>query len=781
MRFFFVAFLLSIIQFSVAQSFVILSGTINDALNGEELIGATVSVKEQVGVGSVSNSYGFYSLSLPKGKYTFLFRYIGYQDIEKEIILDSSRVLNVQLPHSQKELKQVVISETRNENLTTAQMGATKIDMAEISRVPVIFGERDVLKTIQLLPGVQPAGEGSPGFFVRGGAVDQNLVLLDEATVYNPSHLLGFFSTFNSDAIKDVTLYKGNTPAEFGGRLSSLVDVKMKDDNVQGYNISGGIGLIASRLNVEGNIKKDKGAFMISGRRTYPDIFLPLLPENNSARNATIYFYDINAKANYRLSPRDRIFLSGYYGRDKMLLERMNMRYGNITGTLSWNHIFSDKFSFNTSFITSNFDCAIGVNSDNSDVTIRSIITDYSLKQDYQYYINSKHTLKSGFISTFHNVQPGNVTTNDTSALNVNPQTITHRYGWENGIYIQHEWKPAKQVTINYGLRLSTFSAVGQGMAYSYDTYGTLISSTRYSIGQFGKSYFNVEPRFTLSYNFKPNHSLKVAYSRNTQNLHLLSNSTVGSPTDMWIMSSNNVKPEIADQVSLGYYWSFWNGGFELNVEGYYKHLYNQIDYRNGARIRANEHIESQLIYGTGRAYGLELYLKKKTGKFTGWISYTLSRTERRFTDINNDNWFLAKQDRPHDLSVVLMYQITPRLSISATFVYYSGNAVTVPSGVYFINGSPQLYYTERNGYRMPSYNRLDLGLNYELKSPKKWFEHNIAFSIYNVYARKNAYTIDFNYDATTNQMVTTKTYLFQIVPSITYNFKISICPKQKK
>ncbi|HEY0262869.1 MAG TPA: TonB-dependent receptor, partial [Chitinophagales bacterium] len=639
MKFFLALFALFFVELSFSQSLVTLSGTINDAANGEELIGATVQVKEQAGIGAVTNAYGFYSLSLAKGKYTFLFRYIGYQDIVKEIVLDSSQTLHIQLPHSQKELKQVEISETRNENLTTAQMGATKIDMVEIAKIPVIFGERDVLKTIQLLPGVQPAGEGSSGFYVRGGSTDQNLILLDEATVYNASHLLGFFSTFNSDAVKDVTLYKGNNPAEFGGRLSSVVDVKMKDGNDKCYNISGGIGLISSRLNVEGPIKKDQGSFMISARRTYADLFLKLLPKSNQAHGSVLYFYDVNAKANYRITKRDRIFLSGYFGRDKMGLKNSNLNfsldYGNITGTLRWNHVFSDKLFSNTTFIVNDFDYTVGINIANTDFKIRSVIFDYNLKQDYQYYINSKHTLKFGFLSTFHTIQPGSITSGDTATMN--SQAVIKKYGWENGIYAQHEWNPIKQIHINYGLRLSTFSVTGPSNSYSYDAGGNAVDSTHYNLGQFGKTYVYLEPRFTLSYNFLSDHSFKLAYSRNTQNLHLLSNSSIGSPTDLWIMSSNNVKSEIADQVSLGYYFNFnlLKSQFEFSIEGYFKYLQNQIDYKNGAQIRANENVESELVSGIGRAYGAEFFLKKKTGKLTGWISYTLSRTERRFTSIN--------------------------------------------------------------------------------------------------------------------------------------------------
>lgn len=780
-RFSLLALLFTLSFSATAQKYAI-SGTVNDASNGEELLGATIAVKELPGVGAITNAYGFYSLTLPKGEYTIVARYVGFADSTLSISLDSNRQINFKMVSASKQLKDVEITANKNENITKAQMGTIKMDVKEMEKIPVIFGEKDLLKTLQLLPGVKSAGEGNSGFYVRGGGTDQNLILLDEAPVYNASHLLGFFSTFNSDAIKDVTLYKGNSPAEYGGRLSSTVDIKMKEGNNKKYVIGGGLGLISSRLYIEGPIVKDKGSFLITGRRTYADLFIKLSKDKN-ARNSTLFFYDINAKANYRIDERNRIFISGYFGRDKFGIKNevsaFGLTYGNITGTVRLNHIFSDKLFSNTSVIVNDFDYTIDINTSNFNFQVKSQLIDYNVKEDLQYYINSKHALKFGFISTMHTIRPGSVESQDT--FDLDQYSLKRKYGWENGIYIQHEWKPIKQIEINYGIRLSTFSVAGPHDFYTFDNEGKPIDTGYIAVGKFGKTYVNPEPRFTLSYNFIENHSFKVAYARNTQSIHQLSNSSIGFPTDIWVLSSNNIKPQIADQVSLGYYTSFWKNHFELSVEGYYKHMYNQIDYRNGAELVANEQIEGGLLYGTGRAYGGEFYLKMNVWKMSGWISYTLSRSERKIPGVNNDTYYPAKQDRTHDISAVLIYQIIPRLSVSATFVYSTGNAVTFPSGKYLANNTIVPYYTERNGYRMPAYHRLDIGLNYDLKTRKN-FEHSLTFSVYNVYYRKNAYVISFGASKDDpNKPAITKTYLFPVVPSLTYNFKFTVPDAKKK
>lgn len=762
-----------------AQNFAI-SGTIRDGSNGEELLGASVAVKELPGTGAITNAYGFYSLTLPKGQYTITARYLGFADSSVTVTLESNKQINFSLGSASTTLKDVEVVARKNETVTRAQMGAVKMDVKEMEKIPVIFGEKDLLKTLQLLPGVKSAGEGNSGFYVRGGGTDQNLILLDEAPVYNASHLLGFFSTFNSDAIKDVTLYKGNSPAEYGGRLSSTVDIKMKEGNDKKYVIGGGLGLISSRLYVEGPIVKNKGSFLITGRRTYADLFIKASKDPN-ARNSTLFFYDINAKANYRIDERNRIFISGYFGRDKFGIKNdvsaFGLTYGNITGTVRWNHIFSDKLFSNTSVIVNDFDYTIDINTSNFNFQVKSQLIDYNVKQDLQYYLNSKHTLKMGFITTMHTIKPGSVESQDT--FDLDQYSLKRKYGWENGIYIQHEWKPIKQIEINYGLRLSTFSVAGPHDYYTFDSEGNTVDTGYIPVGKFGKTYVNLEPRFTLSYNFVPDHSFKVAYARNTQSIHQLSNSSIGFPTDIWVLSSNNIKPQIADQVSLGYYTTFWKNHFELSVEGYYKHMYNQIDYRNGAELVANEEIEGDLLYGTGRAYGGEFYLKMNVWKMSGWISYTLSRSERKIPGVNNNTYYAAKQDRTHDVSAVLIYQIIPRLSVSATFVYSTGNAVTFPSGKYYANNTIVPLYSERNAYRMPAYHRLDLGLNYDLKTRKN-YEHSITFSVYNVYYRKNAYIISFGSNDE-GQPAITKTYLFPVVPSLTYNFKFTVPEAKKK
>lgn len=757
-----------------AQTKYTISGIVKDAKTGEELIGATVRLKDSASIGAMTNTYGFYSLTIPAGKKILSVAYIGYNEYETELTNPVNQTVNVSLQPTSRELKEVEIKARKSDdNIRNSEVSAVKLDIKQLEKIPVLFGEKDLLKTIQLLPGVQPAAEGNSGFYVRGGTNDQNLILLDEATVYNASHLLGFFSTFNNDAIKDATLYKGNMPAEFGGRLSSVLDVKMKEGNNQNYVISGGIGLIASRLNIEGPIVKDKGSFIVTGRRTYADLFLKL-SSNEQQRKSILYFYDLNAKANYKIGKRDRIFISGYFGQDKFgFQDRFGINYGNATATFRWNHIFSDKLFSNTSFIFNDFNYAINIPIVN--LEIKSVVRDYGLKEDLEYFLNNNNKLKFGFQSTFHTIVPGQIVSSDTSRLN--SIFLSKSYGWENAVYAQHEVTLWKKLNINYGVRLSIFTQTGPSNFYEFPN-EEQIDTFKLKLGQFGKTYVNPEPRVSLSYNFLPRMSFKVAYSRNVQNIHLLSNSTTSFPTDRWTITSNNVKPEVADQISGGYFLNFYKDMFELSVEGYYKWLYNQIDYKNGATLRANETVENQLLYGIGRAYGAEFFLKKRTGKFTGWVSYTLSRSERKFEQINSNTWFPAKVDRTHDVSVVLMYDITPRINVSATWVYYTGAAVTYPIGKYFLDGQIVPLYGDRNQDRFPAYHRLDLGATFILKKRKSW-EHDLNISVYNTYARKNAYSIDFRVDDTGTPYAE-KTYLFRIVPSITYNFKFTVLKKEK-
>ena len=677
----------------------------------------------------------------------------------------------VELVQRNAQLQEVVINSRKtNENVIKPLMGVQKLSVDEIKNVPVIFGEKDVLKTIQLLPGVKSAGEGNSGFYVRGGGSDQNLILLDEAIVYNASHLLGFFSAFNSDAIKDLTLYKGAMPAEYGGRLSSVVDIKMNDGNNKDYHASGGVGLIASRLNIEGPIVKDKGSFIISGRRTYADLFLKL-SKDSSINSNTLYFYDLNLKANYKINDKNRVFLSGYFGKDNLGFGgTFGIDYGNSTATVRWNHVFNSRLFSNTSVIYSNYNYNIHIKNTSNDLIIKSKIEDLSLKQDLQYFINNSNKINFGFNIIHHNLSPGIVDATATSAFN--SLFLKNKYAFENALYVSHEYSPSDKIRLNYGLRFSVFNVMGPGDFKTYDSSGNITSTTTYAAGKIVKTYFNAEPRFSASYKLNDNSSIKAAYTRNVQNLHLLSNSATTNPTDLWIPSSLNVKPEIADQVSLGYYRNFNDNNYEFSSEIYYKTMQNQIDYKNGAELRANGDVESQLLYGAGRAYGLELFFKKKTGKLTGWISYTLSRAEKQIAGINNGNYYPARQDQTHNAAIVAIYQASKKWTLSSNWVYNTGNAASFPSGKYIINGQTAFYYTERNGYRMPAYHRLDFAATMLGKQKKKW-QGSWTFSLYNVYGRENAYSIRFedNPDDLTKTRAV-QTSLFRWVPSVTYNFK---------
>jgi hypothetical protein len=693
-----------LINITQAQHKHTVSGTVKEKKSGEVLIGASVYLLELPRAGTVTNSYGFYSITAPAGTYTMIISFSGYQQDSVRVILNENVSKPVELIESSTDLQEVIVSsKKRNENITQPLMGVQKLSVNEIKDLPILFGEKDILKTIQLLPGVQSAGDGSSGFYVRGGTTDQNLILLDEATVYNPSHLLGFFSTFNSDAIKDVTLYKGAIPSEFGGRLASVLDVKMNDGNAKDYEASGGIGLISSRLNVEGPVgKEDDGSFIVSARRTYADLFLKLSKDTNT-NQSRLYFYDINAKVNYKLGAKDHIYLSGYFGKDDLGLgNTFGMNYGNTMATFRWNHIFNSRLFSNTSLIYSKYNYAITINSGNNDIGINSYIRDYHFKEDMQYYLGTGNKLNFGIDVINHATSPGVISATGSSSYNA--ISLEDKHSLESAAYISHDLTLPGGLNINYGLRANLFTVLGPGTFYTYDANGNAIDSAAYGAGKTVKNYFNLEPRFSMSYQLTATGSVKFAYARTTQNLHLLSNSTSSNPTDVWIPSSNNVKPEIADQVSAGYFRNFRNNQYEFSAEVYYRDMQNQIDYKNGAQLIANENVESQLLFGKGRSYGLEMFFKKKYGRFNGWVSYTLSRTERQFPGVNNDSWYPANQDRTHNISIVGIYKLNKKWTFSADFVYYTGNAVTWPSGKYEVNGQIAFVYTERNGYRMPAY-----------------------------------------------------------------------------
>jgi hypothetical protein len=756
---------------SIAQTRHTLSGSVKDSASGETLIGASIQLLERTHSAVLSNSYGFYSLSAPPGSYHLIVSFAGYHNDTIPLTLDNDRTLAIQLVPGSPQLQEVVVTANRNTaNVTKPLTGVQKLSVNEIKDIPVLFGEKDILKTIQLLPGVQGAGDGNSGFYVRGGSVDQNLILLDEATVYNPSHLLGFFSTFNSDAIKDVTLYKGAIPAEFGGRLSSVLDVRMNDGSTKDYHLSGGIGLISSRLEAEGPIEKDNGSFIVSARRTYADLFLKLSKDTNTNRSS-LYFYDINAKANYKLGEKDHLYLSGYFGKDNLGLgNTFGLDYGNSTGTLRWNHIFNNRLFSNTSLIYSKYNYNITVNSNNNDIAITSYIKDLHFKEDLQYYVNSGSKINFGVDIIHHTTSPGVITSTDQSSFN--NLTIQSKYALESAAYLSHDLSIGNTVNINYGLRAGLFTVLGPGSFYKYDSAGVPVDTATYRSGQSVVNYFNLEPRFSMSIRLSEMSSIKTSYTRTTQNLHLLSNSTSSNPTDVWIPSSNNVKPEISDQVSLGYYHNFANNSYEFSTEVYYRTMQNQIDYKNGAQLVANLNVESQLIFGKGRSYGAEFFVKKKVGQFTGWVSYTLSRTERQFAGINANAWYPANQDRTHDISIVGIYKINKKWTLSGDFVYYTGNAVTWPTGKYDVNGQPVWLYSQRNANRMPSYNRLDVGATLQGKKTKK-FDSNWNFSIYNLYGRENPYSITFQQDpGNPAKTQAVQWALFRWVPSVTYNFK---------
>ena len=754
-----------------AQGRPTVSGTVRDASSGETLIGASVLLAEQPHSAVLSNSFGFYSINAPAGHYTLVVSFTGYKTDTLPIELSKDVTLDIQLNSAGAVLQEAVVSASRNNNnVVKPLMGVQKLSVTEIRDIPVIFGEKDILKTIQLLPGVQSAGDGNSGFYVRGGSIDQNLILLDGATVYDPSHLLGFFSVFNSDAIKDVTLYKGAIPAEYGGRLSSVLDVKMNDGNSKDYSASGGIGLIDSRLNIEGPIKKDDGSFIISARRTYADVFLKLSKDTNTNRNS-LYFYDLNLKANYKLGEKDHLYLSGYFGQDHLgISNSFDLTYGNSTATLRWNHLITSKLFSNTSLIYSKYNYTIGINSGNNDVGIESYIQDLHFKEDFEYYLSSGNKLTFGADVIDHTISPGVITASSSS--NFNSLNIQDHHGLESALYINHAVSVGDNLNIDYGLRAGLYTVLGPGTFYNYDQKGNTLDSTNYASGKTVVNYFNLEPRLSTSYKLTDNSSIKASYARTTQNLHLLSNSTSSNPTDVWVSNSNNVKPEIGDQVSLGYYRNLKENAYELSAEIYYRYMQNQIDYRNGAQLIANTNVESQLIYGHGRAYGLELYARKKAGRFTGWISYTLSRTERQFAGVNNYSWYPATQDRTHDLSVVGIYKLNKKWTLSSDFVYYTGNAITWPSGKYQVEGQVAFLYTSRNGYRMPPYNRLDFSATLQGKKTRKTDSYWI-FSCYNVYGRENPYSISFQQDPGDPTKTQAVQYaLFRWVPSVSYNFK---------
>ncbi len=746
-----------------------LSGTISDASDGENLA-AAVLLFQNSSFSAISNSYGFYSITIPEGEYTVSVKYLGYQDQLIQTRLHSNQVLNLKLNAVSYQLQHVEVYVDRsNQNISSVDMGNVKISPRQIESIPVLFGERDLIKTLQLLPGIKAAAEGNSGFYVRGGGIDQNLILLDEAPVYNASHLLGFFSVFNSEAIRDVNMMKGSIPAEYGGRASSVLDIRMKEGNMSDYQTTGSIGLISSNLSFEGPVKKDVSSFMVSARRTYADLFLKIAPDKN-LRNTQMYFYDLNMKVNYKLSNNSRLYISGYLGRDKFRLQdQIGYEWGSKTATARLNHTFSEKLFSNSSFIFSNYFYQLD-NSGNSDVLLGSRIQDFNLKQDFTWYLNSNNTLKFGANLIDHKIVPGEIKAKPGSLYN--SLAVRPRNAIESAFYVSNLQNILPQLKLYYGLRLALFTNVGPGDFYRFDSKGNLIQTISYEHFKIAKSQGGLEPRLALNYQLSNKDALKASFNHIYQFIHLLSNSTSTNPNDVWLPSSENVKPQIADQWSLGYFRNSKENKYEGSIETYYKNLQNQIEYENGADLIFNSTVESELVFGRGWAYGTEFLFRKNIGKLTGWVGYTWSKTMRQFDQINNGKAFPARQDRRHDFSVVGMYDIGRKLKFSVVWVFNTGNAVTFPNGKYEIDGQIVGYYTERNGYRMPDYHRLDLGLTWIRKQTAK-DESSWNFSVYNAYGRENAYYISFRQNEINPELTeAVQISLFKLIPSVSYKFK---------
>ena len=785
-KFLTITFLLLIGLFQVtltAQTHSV-SGYITDATNGETLIGASVLISGQnckglkstentensiviqrdnckFTIGKTTNSYGYFALTLPEGDYDITVRYMGYKKYYAHIDLNADKKLKIKLDPAENTLDEVVVRADR-EKVALPQMGVNHLSTLTTNKLPVFFGERDIIKSIQLLPGIKTGGNQT-SFSVRGGNVTQNLILLDEATVFNPAHAFGIFSTFNSDAIRDVTVYKGTAPAEFGGRTSSVIDIKMDDGNNEKYGATANLGLISSSLKLEGPIQKGKSSFLIAGRRTYLDMLIHSLP-GQLFKDLKLYFYDLNAKFNYSFSDKDRVYLSGYLGRDAFGLDKFGQyTFGNKTGTLRWNHVFKSNAFSNTSLIFTDYNTQLGVKLSNINLQIFNQIYDVNIKQQFQIFSLLDHEIKFGMDGVYRSINGGKLSVNDKQLGSDNL-----RKGLEVSFFAQDSWKLNDNLRVNYGARVCNYNALGGSKYYQLDENKNLIDTI--APNSIVQSYLSLEPRVTLSYLVNENASLKLGYSRNTQNIHQLvnPNSTSIDPETKWIANTNNIKPEISDILSIGNFWSIQNN-YELSAELYYRKMYNEIDYKEHADAY-DPIVERQLLSGQGRAYGLELLLKKNTGKLTGWVGYTLSRTERQINGINNNNWYLSDLDRTHDLSVVLMYDINKKLSCSSVWVYRTGRAVTYPSGKYIIDGDPVLAYPERNGSRWPDYKRLDINLTWKALKTKN-MDVDVNLGVYNLLGWDNPIIVYFT--NTGNETKAMSTSIIRQIPSISATLKL--------
>ena len=784
----FLLFILTIFT-SFAQEKFTLSGTISDSKNNETLIGVNIFIPA-LKTGTTTNEYGFYSLSVPKGEYEIEISYVGYQTIQKNIILNQNTKSNFSIKEGGEELQEVVITENKGKsNIKTPEMSVNKLSISTIKKMPVVLGEVDVLKSILLLPGVTNAGEGASGFNVRGGGADQNLILLDEATIFNSSPVFGFFSVFNPDAIKDLKLYKGGIPARYGGRASSVLEIYQKDGSSKDFHLNGGIGLISSRLLAEGPIVKDKGSFLIGGRASYAHLFLKFSEKD---KDNAAYFYDLNTKLSYKLNDNNSLYLSGYFGRDVFRLNKsFTNTYGNSTLNLRWNHLYSDKLFSNLSLIYSDY--YYGLDLDFVGFNWDSGIKNYNIKYDFKHYLSDKLKLNYGVNGIYYDFNPGTIKpTGEDSGIN--PDQLDRKYAFEPSVYLDAESQLSKKITIAYGLRYSLFYRLGASTINYYDNNEPVIfnadmqiyeKGTPTSTQYFGKnkviqSYNNLEPRFSVSYQLNQDQSLKASYNRMAQYLQLISNTSSPTPLDVWMPSDNYIKPQLADQVALGYFRNFYNDAYSLEVETYYKKTQNRLDYIDGADLIANDAIEQVILNGHMRSYGLELMLKKNKGRLNGWISYTISRSEQQTPGrtpeeigINNGKWYASAYDKTHNLAITSSYNLNEKWSFGANFALQSGQPVTYPNGQYQYLGIIVPSYGLRNENRLPSYNHLDISATL---TPRKNKDRNWkgewVFSIYNLYNRMNAASINFRQNVDTGANEAVKLSIFGIVPAVSYNFK---------
>lgn len=763
-----------------------ISGYVYDASNGEALIGANVYIKETL-AGITTNNYGFYSLTVPEGAQTLVCSYLGYKSESKALDLKSNQSINFEIKSLSVQAGMVEVTDDKakaKENTNSTKMGTIELEMEDVKKLPVLFGEVDILKTIQLLPGVQSGGEGTSGLYVRGGGPDQNLILLDGAPVYNVSHLFGFFSVFNGDAIKNVNLIKGGMPSQYGGRLSSVLDITMKDGNNKRWEVEGGIGLIASRLTFQGPIVKDKLSVIVSARRTYADVIAkPFIPSDSRFAGSGYYFYDVNAKINWKISNKDRIFLSGYFGRDVFDFNSKesgftaNMKWGNATTTLRWNHVYNQKLFSNVTLLFTDYNFAFDGNQNDFNFNLYSGIRDYGAKVDFNYYPTTKHDVKFGLEYTNHTFSPSNVTFAST-VLNIkSPDPIKYHTN-DLALYIGDDWTISNRFKINAGLRFTYNVFNGKFTRYEKNADGATIDTIFYKPGQKIKDFARAEPRISGRFAINENSSIKASYTMNYQYIQLASRSTISLPLDVWLPSTDKIVPQFSQQVAVGYYHNFFNDQLETSIEVYYKPMQNLIEFADGAdpAQALNNNIDNNLVQGSGRAYGAEFFIKKSKGKLNGWIGYTLAWTTRDFPTLNNGKEFWAKYDRRHDLSIVLNYEFTKRLSLSFVFVYASGNTLTLPASLYFLEGKLVTEFGDRNSYRFAPYHRADLALTYVTSKPTKRFKSSLTLSVYNVYSRQNPFFIYYDQEGNLNdgtfKLTAKQVSLFPIIPSLTWNFK---------